>query len=104
MVEESAAGRRFPSPVEAAAYFCAAEATRDLDDTTVVLSVAAERLSLVVTGTDRGAMARDDIRDRVEAAGGTVSITNVDGRTVVDVQLPIHTAASRSGPNTALVT
>ena len=59
---------------------------------------------LVVTGTDRGGLARDDIRDRVEAAGGSVAITLDRGRTVVEVQLPDHTAASRSGPNAALVT
>ena len=35
---------------------------------------------LVVTGTDRSAMSRDDIRDRVESAGGSVAIT--DGRAV----------------------
>ena len=104
VVEDSAAGRRFPSRVEAAAYFSAAETTRDLDDPTVVVSVRADRLSLVVTGTDRGGMARDDIRDRVEAAGGRLAISSADGHAVVDVQLPLHTAASRSGPNAALVT
>jgi signal transduction histidine kinase len=105
VVEESAAAaRRFPAPVEAAAYFCAAETTRDIDDPTVVVAVRDDRLSLVVTGTDRGAMAREDIRDRVEAAGGTLVITSTNGKTVVDVQLPVHAAVSRSGPNAALVT
>ena len=37
VVEESAAARRFSPRVEAAAYFCAAEATRDLDDPVLVL-------------------------------------------------------------------
>ena len=104
VVEESAAGRRFPSRVEAAAYFCAAETTRDLDDPTVVVSVRADRLRLVVTGTDPGTIDHDDIRDRIEAAGGTLVVTSAQGRTVVDVQLPVHAAASRSGPNAALVT
>ena len=104
VVEESAAGRRFPAGIEAAAYFCAAETTRDLDDPTVVVSVHADRLCLVVTGNDRGAVAHDDIRDRVEAAGGTLVTTSAHGQTVVDVQLPIHAAESRSGPNAALVT
>jgi signal transduction histidine kinase len=103
-VEESAVGRRFPAGVEAAAYFCAAEATRDLDDPLVVLSVELDLLTLMVTGRDRGSMAGDDIRDRVESAGGTVTLTADDGRTVVAVQLPVHASASRSGPNTALVT
>ena len=39
VVEDSAAGRRFPARVEAAAYFCAAETTRDLDDPVLVVSV-----------------------------------------------------------------
>jgi signal transduction histidine kinase len=103
VVEESAAGRRFAPGAEAAAYFCAAETTRDLDDPTVVVSVHGDRLCLVVTGSDRGAIDHDDIRDRVEAARGTLVITSIDGRTLVDVQLPAHTAASRSGPNAALV-
>jgi signal transduction histidine kinase len=104
VVEESAARRRFPAVVEAAAYFCAAEATRDLDDAAVVLSVEAERLCLVVTGTDRGAMAGDDIRDRVESAGGSMAFAVDAGRTAVEVQLPVHASASRSGPNAALLT
>ncbi len=105
VVEESAAGRRFSPRVEAAAFFCAAEATRDLDGPVlVVLSVDSDWLRLVVTGTDRGRLARDDIRDRVEAADGSVAITLDRGHTVVEVQLPDQTASSRSGPNTALVT
>jgi signal transduction histidine kinase len=104
VVEESATSRRFPARVEAAAYFCAAETTSDLDDPSVVVSVRADRLSLVVTGVDRGAMAIDDTRDRVEAAGGTLVVTTADGCTVVEAQLPVQAAASRSGPNAALVT
>ena len=105
VVEESAAGRRFSPRVEAAAFFCAAEATRDLDGPVlVVLSVDGDGLRLVVTGTDQGRLARDDIRDRVEAAGGSVTIALDRGHTVVEVQLPDHTASSRSGPNAALVT
>ena len=105
VVEESAAGRRFTPRVEAAAFFCAAEATRDLDGPVlVVLSMESDRLRLVATGTDRGRLAGDDMRDRVEAAGGSVAISLDLGRTVVEVQLPDHTASSRSGPNAALVT
>ncbi len=104
VVEESTTRQRFPARVEAAAYFCAAETTRDLDDPSVVVSVRADRLSLVVTGVDRGAMAIDDTRDRVEAAGGTLVVTTADGCTVVEAQLPVQAAASRSGPNAALVT
>ena len=105
VVDPSAVGRRFHPRVEAAAYFCAAEATRDLDEPVVLrLSVQGEHLELVATGRDRGGMSRDDIRDRVESAGGSVAITEAGGLAVVEVQLPDHTASSRSGPNAALVT
>ena len=50
VVEESAAARRFSPRVEAAAYFCAAEATRDLDDPVLVLAVEDDVLRLVTTG------------------------------------------------------
>ena len=104
VVEESAAARRFSPRVEAAAYFCAAEATRDLDDPVLVLAVEDDVLRLVTTGTDRRGIAHDDIRDRVESAGGTVRITSDHGRTVIEAQLPDHTSSSRSGPNSAFVT
>ena len=104
VVEESAAGRRFSPRVEAAAYFCAAEATRDLDDPVLVLAVEDDVLRLVTTGVDRRGIAHDDIRDRVESAGGTVAITMDHGRTVIAAQLPDHTPSSRSGPNAAFVT
>ena len=105
LVIERRRSETLPPRVEAAAYFCAAEATRDLDEPVVVLlSVRGEHLKLVVTGHDRGGMSRDDIRDRVESAGGSVAINLDGGHTVVEVQLPDHTASSRSGPNAALVT
>ena len=97
VVHPSAAGRRFHPRVEAAAYFCAAEATRDLDEPVVLrLSVQGEHLELVATGRDRGGMSRDDIRDRVESAGGSVAITEAGGLAVVEVQLP--TTPPRDGP------
>jgi signal transduction histidine kinase len=94
VVEESAAARRFAPHVEAAAYFCAAETTRDLDDPVLVLAAEDHLLLLVTTGTDRSGIAHDDIRDRVESAGGTVVITSERGRTVVSAQLPDHTFSS----------
>ena len=105
VIEQSAVGRRFSPRVEAAAYFCAAEATRDLDPPVLVLlAVEQDHLRLVVTGTDRSGIALEDIRDRVESARGTVAITLDDGHTVVAAQLPDHTPSSRPGPNAALVT
>ena len=104
VVGESAAVRRFSPRVEAAAYFCAAEAARDLDDPHLVLDMADEQLRLVITGTDRGEIAQDDVRDRVESAGGTVTITSHRGRIVVNAQIPDQTSTSRSGPNAAFAT
>jgi hypothetical protein len=110
VIDESATDRRFSARVEAAAYFCAAEATRDLDDPLLVLlAVQDDHLRLVVSGADRSGMAQDDIRDRVEAAGGTVAVTTDRGHTVVTAQLSDRTPSSQtssrmSGPNAALLT
>ncbi|MEN3266240.1 hypothetical protein [Pseudonocardia sp.] len=89
VVEDSAVGRRFDPWVEAAAYFCVAEATRDFGDpVVVVLTARGDQLQLVVSGSDRGGLPLGHIRDRVEAAGGSVSMTAEDGHTVVEVRLP----------------
>ena len=88
-VEESAAGLRFDPRVEAAAYFCVAEATRAFDHPiAAVLSVHGERLHLSVSGTDGGDLSLSHMRDRIEATGGSVSTTSRDGRTFVEVRAP----------------
>jgi signal transduction histidine kinase len=107
-----AAGRRFDPRIEAAAYFCVAEAMRELIAPVVVLLDApGDRLYLVVTGTDRGGLPLSHMRDRVEAAGGSVSITVEQGRAVIEVratghQRPAvdHAFSSWSGPKADLVT
>lgn len=121
VVGDSAAGRRFDPRVEAAAYFCVAEATRDLGaPVIVVLTTHSDELRLVVSGSDGSGLLLGHMRDRVEAAGGTVTMTGPmtgpmtreDGHTVVEVRLPAsgqRTAAnqassSRRGPNADLVT
>jgi hypothetical protein len=105
VVDESVIGRRFPAGVEAAAYFCAAEATRDLDGPVRVRLTAQDgHLKLVVSGTDRRGIAQDDIHDRVEAAGGTVEVTTDRGLTIVEAQWADQTSSSRSGPKAALLT
>ncbi len=68
-----------------------------------------DHLRLVVSGTDRGGLSQDDIRDRVEAAGGTLVVTTEGGRTVVTAQLSdrtrsSHTSSRMSGPNVPLLT
>ena len=57
--------------MEAAAYFCVVEAVRDLGEpVVVVLDAQADELQVSVSGIDRGALPVDEMRDRVEAAGG----------------------------------
>jgi hypothetical protein len=121
VVGDSAAGRRFDPRVEAAAYFCVAEATRDLGaPVIVVLTTHSDELRLVVSGSDGSGLLLGHMRDRVEAAGGTVTMTGPmtapmtreDGHTVVEVRLPAsgqraaanQASSSRRGPNADLVT
>jgi signal transduction histidine kinase len=89
VVEKAASGRRFDPRIEAAAYFCVAEAARDLEDpVAVAMTVHDDRLSLVVSGNDGGELPLGHMRDRVEAAGGSVSTTCGHGRTVVEIRGP----------------
>ena len=99
--------------VEAAAYFCVAEATRDLGDPVqVALSAVDDELLVAVTGGDGGQLPLSHIRDRVEAAGGTVSVANEDGLTSLEAWFPgprqvvaaVHASRRRSGPKADLVT
>jgi signal transduction histidine kinase len=88
-VEDSAAGVRFDARVEAAAYFCVAEAMRAFDyPIAVVLSVHGDQLHLSVSGTEAGGLSLSHMRDRIEATGGSVSATGRDGRTSVEVLAP----------------
>ena len=88
-VEDSAVGLRFDPRVEAAAYFCVAEAARAFDyPIAVVLSVHADQLHLTVSGTDGGDLSLNHMRDRIEATGGSVSTTARDGNTLVEVRAP----------------
>jgi signal transduction histidine kinase len=112
VVDEHVDGRRFDSRVEAAAYFCVAEATRDLGDPIrVALSVVDDALVVVVSGGDGGQLPLSQIRDRVEAAGGTVSLVSEAGLTSLEVWFPsspqavaaVQASRSRSGPKADLV-
>lgn len=88
-VAASARGRRFDARVEAATYFCVAEATRAFEGpVAVVLSVHGDQLHLSVSGTDGGGLSLSHMRDRIEATGGSVSATGQDGRTYVEVRAP----------------
>jgi signal transduction histidine kinase len=88
-VEDSAASLRFDPRVEAAAYFCVAEATRAFDHPIAVdLSVHGDLLHLSVSGTETGGLSLSHMRDRISAAGGSVSTTARDGLTFVEVRAP----------------
>jgi signal transduction histidine kinase len=88
-VEDSGKGLRFDPRVEAATYFCAAEAARAFEHpVAVVLAVHGDQLHLNVSGTDGGGLSLSHMRDRIEATGGSVSTTCHDGRTYVEVRAP----------------
>jgi signal transduction histidine kinase len=88
-VADSAAGLRFAPRVEAAAYFCVAEATRALaHPIDVTLSVHGDEVCLCMTGDDGGGLSLSHMRDRVEATGGSVSVRERDGRILIEVRAP----------------
>jgi signal transduction histidine kinase len=94
VVEESAVGRRFEPRVEAAAYFCVAEATRELaDPVAVVLSAPNDHLQLIVSGSGRDSLPLGHMHDRVEAAGGSLSIGGEDGQVVIEIRAATPVAA-----------
>ncbi len=79
----------------------------------VVLTTTAADVRLVISGGEGGQLVLSAVRDRVEAAGGTVDVRCAPGETVLEVVLPAgtaqpeapaQTASSRSGPNADLVT
>ncbi|WP_123918459.1 hypothetical protein [Georgenia muralis] len=87
VVRDRAAGRRFDVGIEAAAYFCVAEAVQELaGPVAVVLDAPDGAMLLVITGPDSGAVPLARMRDRVEAAGGSVSVARSDGRAVLEVR------------------
>jgi signal transduction histidine kinase len=94
---------RLPVGVETTAYFCAMEAlqnaakhssanvvtltTRRVGDD-LVLTVEDDGVGFDVTATKSGA-GLDNIRCRVEAVGGALSLTSAPGRTCVSLRLPV---------------
>jgi signal transduction histidine kinase len=87
VVEKPAIGQRFEPRVEAAVYFCVAEAARELEPPVLVrLTAHDQQLQVVVTGRDRGGLPLGHMRDRIEAAGGSMSVTAGGQQTVVEVR------------------
>lgn len=88
-VDPGAADRRFDARVEAAAYFCVAESAQFLQPPIEVDVTAPDgQLVLQVRGGQRGVLPMSQIRDRVEAAGGTVFHEVCGDQTLINVQLP----------------
>jgi hypothetical protein len=105
-VDDSASSRRFPERVETAVYFCCVEATR-LGPSTMALSIVDDDLVLEIEGLAEADADLRPVLDRVEAVGGSLSLTGG----VLELRIPVdqETAAdqlsqSRSGPNAALAT
>lgn len=95
LVVAGAGVRRLGPRVEAAAYFCVAEAVRELDPPVeVTLDDDGERLRLAIRGRDLGHLSVDHARDRVEAVGGTLVRRTVAGATVLDVSVPAGATAA----------
>ena len=94
-VEESATGLRFDPRVEAAAYFCVAEAARAFEHPLAVnLAVLGGRMHLDVSGVQGGGLSLSHMRDRIEAVGGSVSATRARDRTLLEVRAPVSSATS----------
>jgi hypothetical protein len=89
VVDPTATGERPDPRVEAAAYFCVVEVARHLDPPIgVTLAAPDGRLRLVITGSAGPDVSVAAMRDRVEAAGGTVTGSRAGDETVVEVDLP----------------
>lgn len=104
-VDDATAVQRFPERVETAVYFCCLGAVR-LGAATMTLRVVGAELVLEVRGPD----ADEDLQpvvDRVEAAGGSLSLT----AGLLELRFPVgqetaedQASDSRSGPKAALAT
>ncbi|WP_345206066.1 hypothetical protein [Fodinibacter luteus] len=90
---DDVAGRRFEPSIEAAAYYCIAEAARELRHPVVVrLGVVDGSLHVGLTGsTGKPSLSVPHMRDRVEAVGGAITVRAAEGDTAVDVRFPLTT-------------
>jgi signal transduction histidine kinase len=93
-IDGGGATRRYGDRVEAAAYFCVAEAVQELGPPVEVeLDDGGEELRLVVRGRDAGELSLAHLRDRVETVGGVVARRTAGDSTALDVRLPVSAAA-----------
>src|SRR4051794_19844670 len=83
--------RRCDPRVEAAAYFCVAEAVRALaGPIEVSVKRCEDQLQVIIDGHDDPDVPLANMRDRTEAAGGTVLSDPRDGWLSLDVRLPVQ--------------
>src|SRR4051794_40490282 len=80
---------RSDARLEAAAYFCVAEAMRDLGGPVEVsLARQQEDVRVLIDGQADGELPLAHMRDRAEALGGTISSSSRAGRLFLEVWLP----------------
>ena len=95
VVDHSARGRRFDGRVEAAAYFCVAEATSMMQEpVTVAMEVRNHQLWTTITGRKGGDIPLEHMRDRIEAAGGSISVREIRDQISVGVGAPVAVPAA----------
>jgi signal transduction histidine kinase len=98
-IDESAQGRRFDPRVEAAAYFCVAEATLAFHPPIATsLTVQGDQLLLEVSGRVSERLELDHMRDRIEATSGSLAISHSGDRTVIEVSAPCAAAPVQLAP------
>jgi signal transduction histidine kinase len=97
-IEPDLIGRRFPSDVEAAAYFCVTRAVATMTGPTEISVGGGPALRVQIRSASQ-ATGRQQIVDRVEAVGGRLSYH--DGTLQAVIPLPVvdsQAAMSESGP------
>jgi hypothetical protein len=93
---EPSADRRFPASVEAAVYFCCVEAlSAGSGSARIDLLVAGQDLIVRISGFARDEVDVQSIVDRVEAVGGSPSLTAAD---VLTVSIPVGVDEPASAP------
>jgi signal transduction histidine kinase len=99
---EDTAGSRFSPRVEAAVYFCCAEAVRSgPGPTAIALSVDGDELVLRIGGVHGSAVDLPAVTDRVEAAGGRIAA--YDGEVVLTVPVDAGLSSAEAGDAGRLV-
>ncbi|MCU1601125.1 MAG: hypothetical protein JWO22_1834 [Frankiales bacterium] len=83
-------GGRVDDRIEAAAYFCVAEAVRNLDgQLEVTLRQDTEGLGIRMVAQTSGGLSVAHMRDRVEALDGSVLVSSAGAEATIEVRLPL---------------